>query len=84
MTRGGTLLLAFVAGMAIANNYAVQPALSAVAAEPHDAATDELVALYPAVAGRDHPDWEEYRRAMVTDQRVVLRLTPRHAYGLLR
>lgn len=33
MTRGGTLLLASVAGMAIANNYAVQPALSAVAAD---------------------------------------------------
>ena len=58
--------------------------LSAVAADPHDAATDELVALYPAVAGRDHPDWEEYRRAMVTDQRVVLRLSPQRAYGLLR
>ncbi|WP_017934705.1 PPOX class F420-dependent oxidoreductase [Nocardioides sp. Iso805N] len=58
--------------------------LSAVATDPHDAAADELVALYPAVAGRDHPDWEEYRRAMVTDQRVVLRLRPQRAYGLLR
>lgn len=58
--------------------------LSAVATDPHDEAADELVALYPAVAGRDHPDWEEYRRAMVTDQRVVLRLRPQRAYGLLR
>ena len=58
--------------------------LSDVAADPHDAATDELVALYPAVAGKDHPDWEEYRRAMVDDRRVVLRLRPRRAYGLLR
>jgi len=58
--------------------------LSDVAADPHDAAADELVALYPAVAGKDHPDWEEYRRAMVDDRRVVLRLRPRRAYGLLR
>ncbi|MGW1910356.1 MFS transporter [Streptomyces sp. NPDC002076] len=33
LSRGGTLLLASVAGTAIANNYAVQPALAAVAAE---------------------------------------------------
>lgn len=58
--------------------------LSAVAADPHDAAVDELVALYAAVAGEEHSDWEEYRRAMVTDQRVVLRLRPQRAYGLLR
>jgi PPOX class probable F420-dependent enzyme len=58
--------------------------LSAVAAEPHDAAADELVALYAAVAGAEHPDWEDYRRAMVADQRVVLRLRARRAYGLLR
>ncbi|MFG2957796.1 MFS transporter [Streptomyces sp. NPDC048291] len=31
--RGGTLLLAAIAGTAIANNYAVQPALTAVAAD---------------------------------------------------
>jgi PPOX class probable F420-dependent enzyme len=58
--------------------------LSAIATDPHDAASDELVALYPAVAGKDHPDWEEYRRAMVEDRRVVLRLRPQRAYGLLR
>ncbi|WP_089107229.1 MFS transporter [Streptomyces hyaluromycini] len=33
LPRGGTLLLAAVAGTAIANNYAVQPALTAVAAD---------------------------------------------------
>jgi PPOX class probable F420-dependent enzyme len=58
--------------------------LSAVAADPHDAAADELVALYAAVAGQEHSDWEDYRRAMVADQRVVLRLRPQRAYGLLR
>ncbi|MEV7384644.1 MFS transporter [Streptomyces sp. NPDC091215] len=33
LPRGGTLLLAVIAGTAIANNYAVQPALAAVAAD---------------------------------------------------
>jgi PPOX class probable F420-dependent enzyme len=58
--------------------------LSAVATDPHDATVEELVTLYRAVAGKDHPDWDDYRRAMVADQRVVLRLRPRRAYGLLR
>ena len=58
--------------------------LSAVTTDPHDVTADELVALYSAVAGKDHPDWAEYRDAMVADQRVVLRLRPHHAYGALR
>jgi PPOX class probable F420-dependent enzyme len=57
--------------------------LTAVAQDPHDATVDELVAVFTAIAGKEHPDWEEYRRAMVTDQRVVLRLRPQRAYGLL-
>ena len=57
--------------------------LSAVAADPHDAATDELVWLYRSLAG-EHDDWEDYRAAMVRDGRVVVRVTPTHAYGLLR
>jgi PPOX class probable F420-dependent enzyme len=56
--------------------------LSAVAATPDDAAADELVELYRAMAG-EHDDWDEYRRAMVRDQRLVARLTPTHAYGML-
>jgi hypothetical protein len=34
------------------------------------------------VAG-DHPDWDEYRQAMVSDQRVVVHIAPTRAYGLL-
>jgi PPOX class probable F420-dependent enzyme len=56
--------------------------LSAVAADPHDAAADELVALYRAVAG-EHADWDDYRAAMVRDRRVLVRLNPTHAYGML-
>ena len=56
--------------------------LSPVAADPHDATADALVDYYRAVQG-EHPDWEEYRQAMVTDQRLVLTLTPTHVYGML-
>ena len=57
--------------------------LSEVAAAPDDAAVEELVGLYRHLQG-EHDDWDDYRRAMVADQRVVLRLRPQHAYGLLR
>jgi PPOX class probable F420-dependent enzyme len=54
--------------------------LTPVAADPHDATVDELVELYRAVAG-EHPDWEEYRAAMVNDGRLVIRLRVERAYG---
>jgi PPOX class probable F420-dependent enzyme len=55
--------------------------LSAVAAEPHDAAVAELVELYRAVNG-EHPDWDEYRAAMVADRRLVLRVKVDRVYGM--
>ena len=54
--------------------------LTPVAADPHDATVDELVAYYRGVSG-EHPDWEEYRTAMVADRRLVVRFTPEHTYG---
>jgi PPOX class probable F420-dependent enzyme len=57
--------------------------LSEVAAEPGDATVGELVDYYRAVNG-EHPDWDDYRRAMVAERRVVARLTPTRAYGALR
>lgn len=56
--------------------------LAPVAADPHDATVDELVELYRSMAG-EHPDWDDYRRAMVADRRTVVRLTPDYAYGML-
>jgi PPOX class probable F420-dependent enzyme len=53
-----------------------------VAADPHDQTVDELVAYYRAASG-EHPDWDEYRKAMVTDRRALVRLTPTNAYGML-
>lgn len=56
--------------------------LSAVAADPGDESVDELVAYYRAVAG-EHPDWSEYRGAMVAEGRLLVRFTPRSAVGQL-
>jgi PPOX class probable F420-dependent enzyme len=55
--------------------------LSPVASTPDDATADELVAYYRALNG-EHPNWDDYRSAMVADQRLVLRLRPTHAYGM--
>ena len=57
--------------------------LSSVATRADDASIDELVDLYRAVAG-EHPDWDEYRKAMVDEQRSVLRVRPTRAYGMVR
>lgn len=54
--------------------------LSPVAADPHDATVEELITLYRDVQG-EHPDWDDYRRAMVRDKRIVLRLRVERAYG---
>ncbi|WP_431036819.1 PPOX class F420-dependent oxidoreductase [Streptomyces sp. P6-2-1] len=54
--------------------------LTDVAAAPDDAAVEELVDLYRAVRG-EHPDWDEYRRVMVEDGRLVVSFTIDHAYG---
>jgi PPOX class probable F420-dependent enzyme len=57
--------------------------VSDVADDPHDATVEELVALYRSLSG-EHDDWDGYRAAMVRDRRVVVRLRPARAYGLLR
>lgn len=56
--------------------------MSPVAADPHDATVAELVTYYRTVSG-EHPDWDGYRRSMVAEERVVVRLHPVHAYGQL-
>jgi PPOX class probable F420-dependent enzyme len=59
-----------------------QAELSAVARDPHDAAVEELIDLYRAVQG-EHPDWADYRAAMVRDRRLVVRLRAERAYGMV-
>jgi PPOX class probable F420-dependent enzyme len=57
--------------------------LTPVAADPHDATVEELVTYYRGVSG-EHEDWDDYRRAMVADRRLVVRFTPEHTYGEVR
>jgi PPOX class probable F420-dependent enzyme len=54
--------------------------LSAVATRRDDAAVDELVELYQSIRGQ-HRDWDDYRRAMVQDRRLVLRLHVERCYA---
>jgi PPOX class probable F420-dependent enzyme len=56
--------------------------LSPVAAAPDDAAVEELVQMYRDARG-EHPDWDEFRRVMVDEGRLVVRLRFDHAYGIV-
>jgi PPOX class probable F420-dependent enzyme len=63
--------------------YAVADATATVtppAAGTDDATVDELVEVYRRIRG-EHPDWADYRAAMVADGRVVLRLAVQRVYG---
>jgi PPOX class probable F420-dependent enzyme len=41
-------------------------------------AMELLVDYYRSISG-EHPDWDEYRQAMVAEQRVMLRIRPTRA-----
>jgi len=58
--------------------------LSPVALAPDDETADELVELYRTIRGVDHPDWDEYREAMVSERRMAARLLVERVYGLGR
>ena len=67
-------------------SYAVADAraeLMPVAASPDDDSVRELIRIYRAVRG-EHPDWDEYRQAMIAERRVPLLLHVQHIYGLVR
>ncbi len=49
--------------------------------DPGDPAADELVDLYRTLQG-EHPDWDDYRAAMVAERRLVLRLPVERVYGM--
>ncbi len=55
--------------------------LTPVASEVDDPVVEELVEMYRLMQG-EHPDWDEYRRAMVSDGRLVARLEATYAYGM--
>ena len=55
--------------------------LSPPTTSPGDATSDALVDYYERVAGGPHPDWDEYRRAMIDERRLIARFTPTSATG---
>ena len=57
--------------------------LTPPAVDAHDDTVEALVDLYRRLAG-EHPDWPEYRAAMVADRRVVLTLAFERVYGAVR
>ena len=64
--------------------YAVAEAraeLTPVAERSDDPTVAELVGLYRAVQG-EHPDWADFRTAMVAERRLVLRLHVERVYGM--
>ncbi|MFF2806621.1 PPOX class F420-dependent oxidoreductase [Streptomyces sp. NPDC058000] len=48
--------------------------------DPHGPEVEALVRYYRRAAG-EHPDWDEYRAAMVSDRRVLMTMTVEHVYG---
>lgn len=55
--------------------------LTPPAAAPDDDTVEALIALYRNIAG-EHPDWDDYRRAMVDQRRVAMTLPISHVYGM--
>jgi PPOX class probable F420-dependent enzyme len=48
--------------------------------DPGGPEVDALVDYYRVAAG-EHPDWDEYRSAMVTGRRVLITMKVDHVYG---
>ncbi|MEU1119672.1 MULTISPECIES: PPOX class F420-dependent oxidoreductase [unclassified Streptomyces] len=48
--------------------------------DPHGPEVEALVTYYRTAAG-EHPDWDEYRAAMVADRRVLMTMTVDRVYG---
>lgn len=54
--------------------------LGPVAADVGDAAVEGLVAHYRAVRG-EHPDWDEFRAAMIAEHRLLVTVRFTRVYG---
>jgi len=48
--------------------------------DPHGPEVEALVDYYRLAAG-EHPDWAEYREAMVSDRRVLITMAVERVYG---
>lgn len=58
--------------------------VSPVATETHGLAMDILIGAYRAAAKKEHPDWDEFRDAMVRERRRVIIVSPESVVGLIR
>ena len=56
--------------------------LGPTAQDPQDDSVNELVDIYRSIGG-EHPDWDEYRAAMVKDRRVPLSIHVGRVYGMV-
>ena len=54
--------------------------LTPVTTDATDATAEALVAVYRLVAG-EHDDWDEFRAAMIDEQRLVARIAPNSVTG---
>ncbi len=57
--------------------------LSATTTRADDATSDALVEYFEGVSGKPHPDWAEYRQAMIDEQRLTATITIGSAVGWL-
>jgi len=57
--------------------------VSPIATETHGPAMDILINAYRAAAKKEHPDWDEFREAMVRERRRVITVTPTKVVGLI-
>lgn len=55
--------------------------LTPVTTSTDDATGDALVEYYERVAGAPHPDWDEYREAMVAEGRLIASFSPTSVVG---
>jgi len=57
--------------------------LTPVTTDQQDDTAQALVELYRGLNG-EHPDWDEFRAAMIAERRLVLQLRVRRFYGVAR
>ncbi len=57
--------------------------VSPIPTETHGPAMDVLIDAYRAAAKKEHPDWDEFREAMVRERRRVIIVKPASAIGLI-
>lgn len=54
--------------------------LTGPSGDPHGPEVEALVGYFRAASG-EHPDWDEYRAAMVSERRVLMAMTVDRVYG---